>query len=129
MPLERPAGAHPGNFFFVPYPRPSTITATPLPAPLTAPRPTPSLHPSHQAVLDAIRAYIARYRIAPAVRDIAYQVHKAPNAVVASILALERAGYLSCLSRRGRRIARGILLHPAAPDAVNTPTPQPGSPA
>jgi hypothetical protein len=72
------------------------------------------LHDSHKAVLSAILAYTEKYRIAPAVRDIADSVHKAPNAVVESILALERAGHITCLSRGGRRISRGILVNPSA---------------
>jgi len=72
------------------------------------------LHDSHKAVLRAILAYTEKYRIAPAVRDIADTVHRAPNAVVESILALERAGHITCLSRGGRRISRGILINPSA---------------
>jgi hypothetical protein len=78
---------------------------------------TKPLHASHQAVLSAILAYTEKYRIAPAVRDIADSVHRAPNAVVESILALERAGHITCLSRGGRRISRGILINPSASQA------------
>ncbi len=72
------------------------------------------LHDSHKVVLSAILAYTEKYRIAPAVRDIADTVHKAPNAVVESILALEKAGHITCLSRGGRRISRGLLVNPSA---------------
>ncbi len=79
---------------------------------------TKPLHGSHKAVLGAILAYTEKYRIAPAVRDIADAVHKAPNAVVESILALEKAGHITCLSRGGRRISRGILINPGADQAA-----------